>query len=129
MIINIGAEKELFKIKLLCHFLKSSHKANSPLCNIIVQEAPLHQELHPPQPLLLLHPESCGRVGERRHPLQPNLALLQPAVTGEVTASVLPEPSRVPRQRRDQGATRSCVNSTTVAERKLLQCDASSHSL
>ena len=54
------------------------------------QEAPLHQELHPPQPLLLLHPESRGRAGERRHPLQPNLAVLQPAVTGEIAfASVI----------------------------------------
>lgn len=48
-----------------------------------LQEAPLHQKLHPPQPLLLLRPEGRGRAGEGRHPLQPNLAVLQPAVTGE----------------------------------------------
>lgn len=60
---------------------------------MFVQETPLHQELHPPQPLRLLHPESRGRVGERRHPLQPKLAVLQPAVTGEVATSC-PSPIR-----------------------------------
>ncbi len=81
-------------------FNTSYGKVNCPLCICVssVQEASLHQELHPPQPLLLLHPESCGRVGERRHPLQPNLAVLQPAVTGEVTTSVPTEPSRVLRE-------------------------------
>lgn len=49
----------------------------------LVQEAPLHQELHPPQPLHLLHPESRGRAGEGWHHLQPDIAVLQPAISGE----------------------------------------------
>lgn len=78
----------MFIIAVLALFNTSSD--NLRTCETSVQEAPLHQELHPPQPLLLLHPEGRGRVGEGRHPLQPNVAVLQPAVTGEVATSVAP---------------------------------------
>lgn len=66
----------------------------------MLQEASLHQKLHPPQPLCVLHPESRGRPGERRHPLQQNLAVLQPVVSGEV---ITPPPPQ-----RQHGATGSC---------------------
>lgn len=42
----------------------------------LLQEATLHQELHPPQPLSVLHPASRGRAGQRWHPLQSNVAVL-----------------------------------------------------
>lgn len=86
-------------------------------CVTSVQEAPLHQELHPPQPLLLLRPESRGRVGERRHPLQPNLAVLQPAVTGEVATSV------------NRRLHTRVLTAHLSQEEKQSQRDASSHSL
>jgi len=81
-------EVRSFFLMVVLMFDKSCNKANfeTMLC-ASVQEAALHEELHPPQPLHLLHFESCGRVGERRHPLQQNLAVLQPAVSGEVTSS------------------------------------------
>lgn len=42
----------------------------------LLQEAPLHQELHPPQPLPVLHPASCGCAGQRWHTLQSNVPVL-----------------------------------------------------
>lgn len=81
-----------------------------------MQETPLHQELHPSEPLHLLHPESRGCSGERRHPLQPKLAVLQPAFTGEVTILVLAPPEGRERGSRGQEATCPCVNSSAVTE-------------
>lgn len=76
------------------------------------QEAPLHPELHSPQPLRLLHPKSRGGAGERRHPLQQNLAVLQPAVAGEVTTSHVREaatPSSTLERERRQSQERNSV--------------------
>lgn len=53
----------------------------------VLQEAALHQELHPPQPLPVLHPASRGCAAERPHTLQPHVTVLEPAVTGEGAAS------------------------------------------
>lgn len=78
----------------------------------LLQEATLHQELHPPQPLLVLHPASWRCAGERWHTLQSNVPVLQPAITGEdATSTVITVPDPVTLSySKDQSG---CVSSVT----------------